>query len=115
MDIQTKRVYEPATKDDGFRVLVDRLWPRGVTKAEARLDLWAKDVAPSTDLRNWFAHEPQRFDEFAQRYEAELGGNQDATKSLVAAAGGERITLIYAAKDPVVNHAAVLMQYLQRA
>ncbi len=114
MKIQIKRVYEPAAKADGFRVLVDRLWPRGVSKAEAHIDLWANDVAPSTELRKWFSHEPERFEEFTARYEDELRAHETAVEQVVSAAKGTRLTLIYAARDPKVNHAAVLMRYLQQ-
>ena len=114
MKIQIKRVYEPAAKADGFRVLVDRLWPRGVTKAEAAIDLWAKDVAPSTELRKWFSHDSQRFDEFTKRYKEELRASEAAIAQMVSAANRARITLIYAARDPKVNHAAMLMRYLQQ-
>lgn len=108
MDVVVKRVYETPSPDDGYRMLVDRLWPRGVSKQRAELDEWAKDLAPSTELRVWFDHDPARFDEFAHRYRAELDGNP----AVEAARAHERLTLLYAARDPQVNHAVVLRDYL---
>ncbi|MDF1489952.1 DUF488 domain-containing protein [Tessaracoccus caeni] len=112
MHIQIKRIYEEPDADDGFRVLVDRLWPRGVSKEKAALDLWDKDVAPSPDLRTWWNHDPDRFDEFAQRYRAELEASDAPAALLHQAAGHNRLTLLYAAHDPAVNHALVLQDYL---
>ena len=108
-----KRVYEPPTKSDGKRYLVDRLWPRGLRKADAALDDWWKDLAPSPPLRTWFAHDPKRFSEFKRRYKTELRTNPllNATaKSL----GAGKVTLLYAAKDSQVNHAVVLAEALRR-
>lgn len=112
MDIQIKRIYEEPDTDDGFRVLVDRLWPRGVSKEKAALDLWNKDVAPSPDLRTWWNHDPDRFDEFTERYRAELEASDAAAELLGQASGHNRLTLLYAAHDPEVNHAVVLRQVL---
>ncbi|MBK7821150.1 MAG: DUF488 domain-containing protein [Tessaracoccus sp.] len=114
MNIQIKRVYEPASDDDGFRVLVDRLWPRGLSKEEARLDLWDKDAAPSTELRKWFGHIPERFDEFAEKYRAELDASGAATALLAQCAGHDVVTLLYGAHDEVHNQAVVLQAYLTR-
>lgn len=113
MDIQIKRVYEAPAEDDGFRVLVDRLWPRGISKEKAALDLWDKEVAPSPDLRTWWNHDPDRFDEFAERYRAELEAGGAPAALLRQAAGHDRLTLLYAAHDPAVNHALVLRQVLR--
>ncbi|MGO1315833.1 MAG: DUF488 domain-containing protein [Cellulomonadaceae bacterium] len=113
MDVVVKRVYAPVGSDDGLRVLVDRLWPRGESKDRAHLDLWLKDVAPSTELRRWFGHDPQRFEEFARRYRAEL----DATPGPVAELRSlvetrPRVTLLFSAHDDAHNNAVVLAQYL---
>lgn len=116
MDVRIKRVYEPAESEDGTRVLVDRLWPRGVSKDRAELDLWSKDAAPSPELRkSWHAdphaHDPDHFEAFAEEYRAELaeGAGLEAVKSLAELArSGERLTLLYGARDEESNHAMVL-------
>jgi uncharacterized protein YeaO (DUF488 family) len=102
---------EHATKGDGKRVLVDRIWPRGVSKEEAAIDWWAKEVAPSTELRKWFGHDPQRYDEFARRYRQELKGNQQLQQLKEMVAAGD-VTLVYSAKDEQHNQARVLQQLL---
>jgi uncharacterized protein YeaO (DUF488 family) len=107
-----KRVYEPAAEADGYRVLVDRLWPRGVSKARAALDEWAKDVAPSPDLRSEWHHHRERFEEFAARYRAELDDGGAATALLALGASHDRVTLLYGAHDERVNHAVVLLGWL---
>lgn len=113
MTVRTKRVYEPAEEQDGFRVLVDRLWPRGVSKEAAHVDLWLRDVAPSTDLRRWFHHEERLFDEFAERYRAELDARGDAVAELRDVVGQHPVvTLVYGAKDEEHNQAVVLRDYL---
>lgn len=117
MSFRIKRVYEPATKDDGCRVLVDRLWPRGVSKERAALDEWCKDISPSPDLRKWFGHQPGRFAEFTKRYQKELEEDpvrQDAAAKLRKLAEKGTVTLLYGAKDPAVNHAIVLKRYLEK-
>lgn len=112
--IQIKRIYgEPATSD-GTRVLVDRIWPRGVSKEQAALDLWLKDVAPSPELRVWFGHQPERFAEFSVRYNDELLHNPAVTTLEELAANTPRLTLLYAAKDPGINHAVVLQKFLEQ-
>lgn len=112
-DIVIRRIYLPPTADDGVRVLVDRLWPRGVGKADAALDLWARDVAPSPALRQWFGHDPARWNEFRRRYRAELDAAPAAVAQLRALrAPGRRLTLLYAARDEQHNHARVLCEYL---
>jgi len=113
MDITIKRIYEEPGPDDGMRVLVDRLWPRGVSKPRAALDLWDKDVAPSPGLRTWWEHDPDTFDEFASRYRAELDAGSAPADLLDKAKGHDRLTLLYAAHDPAVNHALVLQEYLR--
>jgi uncharacterized protein YeaO (DUF488 family) len=107
-----KRVYEKPAKDDGVRILVDRLWPRGVSKQKAAVDLWLKDIAPSADLRKWFGHDPERWTEFRRRYRAELKANKDAVKALRAELKVPRVTLLYAAHDADHNNARVLAEYL---
>jgi uncharacterized protein YeaO (DUF488 family) len=111
--IQLKRAYEKASPDDGFRVLVERLWPRGVSKAEAHLDLWLRDVAPSTELRKWFGHDPAKWKEFQQRYRAELKDHKDALKLLREKAREGTVTLVYGARDEEHNGALVLKKLLE--
>jgi uncharacterized protein YeaO (DUF488 family) len=113
MTFQIKRVYEPAKASDGIRVLVDRLWPRGVKKTTARLDYWMKDVAPSPRLRLWFGHRPERFAEFGKRYKKELNGNPELAE-LRKLGRGALVTLLYGARDPQVNHALVLQSVLRK-
>ena len=111
--IQLKRVYEKPSRADGFRVLVDRLWPRGLTKERAAVQLWLKDVAPSTELRKWFGHDPARWKEFQVRYRQELGEKQDALKLLKEKSQAETVTLLYGARDEVHNEATVLKGILE--
>lgn len=113
MTFQIKRAYEPAERSDGMRILVDRLWPRGVKKTTLKLDRWIKDVAPTPQLRQWFGHKPTRFAEFSRRYRAELAGNT-AVAELRKLGERKPVTLIYAARDPAVNHALVLESVLQK-
>jgi uncharacterized protein YeaO (DUF488 family) len=110
--VQLKRVYAPASADDGTRVLVDRLWPRGVSKARAALASWSKDVAPSTELREWFGHEPARWEGFYERYRAELKQNPEAVEALRTLARQGPVTLLFAARDEVQNEAVVLREVL---
>jgi len=112
--IKLKRAYEKPAKDDGERILVERLWPRGLTKAQAKLDLWLKDVAPSAELRKWFGHDPDKWIEFRQRYRKELKQKADLIKQLKRKARESTITLIYAARDEEHNGALVLKQLLQK-
>ena len=114
MTFVIKRIYEPASPRDGIRVLVDRLWPRGIKKADAHVDLWKKEVAPSAGLRIWFSHKPERFAEFRGRYKGELRGNL-ALRELIQLGRGKLVTLLYAAHDPAVNHAVVLQSVLRDA
>jgi uncharacterized protein YeaO (DUF488 family) len=113
MAISLKRAYEPAARTDGMRILVDRLWPRGVTKSKAAIDLWLKDLAPSTELRKWFGHDPEKWPEFQTKYRAELKGNH-ALSELRKHCREGHITLVYAAKDELHNDAVVLKQVLGR-
>jgi uncharacterized protein YeaO (DUF488 family) len=109
--LQTKRIYESSAASDGVRILVDRIWPRGVTKAAAALDLWLKDVAPSTELRKWFAHRPDRWVEFQRRYSLELGTSASIAE-LRALADAGPVTLLYAARDQDHNEAVALAAFL---
>ena len=113
MTVALKRAYEAASNSDGTRVLVDRLWPRGVTKAKARIDVWLKDVAPSTQLRKWFGHDPGKWTEFQRRYRAELKGSE-ALAELRKLAREGHVTLVYGAKDEEHNDAVVLAKLLRR-
>ena len=109
---RAKRVYKPADKDDGYRVLVDRLWPRGLTKAKAHVDLWLKEVAPSNELRKWFGHEPEKWAEFQKKYRAEL---KKETLAALHKLGKEhkKVTLLYGAKSEERNQAVALLKILQ--
>ncbi|GEM_PF-140381 len=114
--LRLKRVYEPPSTSDGYRVLVDRLWPRGLSKQDARIDEWLEDVAPSAELRKWFAHDPARFPEFQKRYERELESAkvQPLLDALAKRAARETVTLVYAARDEEHNNAVVLARVLER-
>lgn len=111
-NIKLKRAYERSASNDGVRVLVDRLWPRGVRKADAAIDHWMKDVAPSTTLRRWFGHEPARWEEFRRRYRGELNEHQKQLNELRGLARHGAITLVYAARDQAHNEAVVLRDLL---
>ena len=112
--VDIKRVYEQAADEDGVRILVDRLWPRGVSKERAALSGWLKDVAPSPDLRRWWHHDPDRFEDFARRYRTELDDNLALEDLLSIVREHDRTTLVYAAKDPAVNHALILRDYIRQ-
>ncbi|TPN40918.1 DUF488 domain-containing protein [Mesorhizobium sp. B2-3-3] len=112
-DIKVKRVYETPEPGDGQRVLVDRIWPRGVSKQDAALTQWLKDIAPSDELRKWFGHEPARWEEFQKRYRVELDGNDQAVAELRALLGKGRVTLLYGAHDEAHNNAVALAGYLR--
>ncbi len=103
-----RRAYDAPTRNDGYRVLVDRLWPRGVRRADARLDEWCRDLAPSNELRRWFGHDPRRWAEFQRRYRAELTEHHDAVDRLAGRTDTRRVTLVYGARDPEHNNAVVL-------
>jgi uncharacterized protein YeaO (DUF488 family) len=113
-DLRIKRVYEPPAPTDGTRILVDRLWPRGLTKERARVDLWLKEIAPSTEIRRRFGHDPARWAEFQARYRAELAANADPVARLRAEMACGPVTLIYGAKDEAHNDAIVLRDFLSR-
>jgi uncharacterized protein YeaO (DUF488 family) len=113
VDVRIKRAYEPPASGDGRRVLVDRIWPRGVSREEARLDDWARELAPSTDLRQWFGHDPARFAEFRRRYRDELATQSAKLQELRAHARKQTLTLVYAARDAEHNDAVVLAELLR--
>lgn len=112
MKVLVKRIYEPAAKSDGFRVLVDRLWPRGISKDNAKLDLWLPDLGPTTALRQWFNHDPVRWEEFQRRYHAELKEKKELVAELKGRAKKGTVTLLYSAKDDEHNQAVALRGYL---
>ena len=113
MKLQIKRVYEVPGKADGIRILVDRLWPRGLSRDKAAVDLWLKDIAPSAELRRWYAHQPERWQEFRRRYFAELDQHAEAVSQLRAAFGKGTATLLYAAKDAGHSNAQALLEYFR--
>ena len=114
MDVRLKRAYKPASDEDGYRVLVDRLWPRGVSKEQAKLDEWDQELAPSRQLREWFGHEPDRFPEFRRRYIDELRANRARLRELRRRARTGTLTLVYSAHDSEHNDAVVLAEVLRR-
>ena len=116
-ELRIKRIYETIEEQDGYRVLTDRLWPRGIAKAKAAIDLWEKTIAPSTELREWFGHIPERFPEFTERYLQELEDNSDATKFVELCQKQlekNNVTLLYGAKDEVHNQAVVLQNFINK-
>ena len=114
MTIDLKRVYDPPANSDGRRILVDRIWPRGITKADLQIDAWLKDLAPSTELRKWFEHDPAKWDEFRKRYAGELEQRSEALEELVEKARAGRVTLVFSAKDTEHNNAVALKEHLER-
>jgi uncharacterized protein YeaO (DUF488 family) len=114
MGIQIKRVYDAPATSDGYRVLIDRLWPRGVTKDRAHLDEWARELAPSTELRRWFGHDPSRFEEFRRRYTNELAAQGDKLRELRSRARTGTLTVVYSARDTQHNDAVVIAEILRR-
>jgi uncharacterized protein YeaO (DUF488 family) len=113
LDIRTKRVYEPAQPDDGYRVLIDHVWPRGISRDRANLDEWPRELAPSDGLRRWFDHVPERFDEFRSRYRTELAAHAEKLAELRARARQYPLTIVYAARDKTHNNAVVLAELLR--
>jgi uncharacterized protein YeaO (DUF488 family) len=114
--IRLKRVYDQASKEDGFRILVDRLWPRGMPKDKVKADLWLKEVAPSDDLRKWFSHDPKKWQEFKKRYEKELKDKQELLRKMKRAEKEKgTVTILYSAKDEEHNQAVALAAFLQKA
>jgi len=114
MDVRVKRIYDSRSDSDGVRILVDRLWPRGLKKEDAEIDLWLKEIAPSNDLRRWFNHEAAKWPEFRERYEKELRENKPAVATLEERISGSTATLLYAAKDAEHNQAIVLRDFLMK-
>lgn len=115
MSVKTKRIYENYSKDDGYRVLIDHIWPRGIKKETAKLDDWIKEIAPSGDLRKWYGHDKDKFNEFKKRYRKELDANTAAVEKLQEAIKAhETVTLLYAAKASDISNAAVLADYLRK-
>ena len=113
MPIKLKRVYEEPESSDGTRVLVERLWPRGLSKEKARVDLWLKDAAPSTELRKWFNHDPSRWDEFKKRYFKELDSNPQALEPIFKIISGGTLTFVFASKEKTYNNSAALREYIE--
>ena len=113
MKLRTRRIYEPPARGDGRRILVDRLWPRGVSKEKAAVDHWARDVAPSDALRRWYRHDPSKWDEFRQRYFAELDAHPEAVEALRAALGRGTTTFVFSSKEERLNNASALVEYLE--
>jgi uncharacterized protein YeaO (DUF488 family) len=113
MRIATKRVYEKPARSDGRRILIDRLWPRGLTKEKAKIDFWAKQVAPSNALRRWYGHDPERWTEFQRRYFAELDANPEAVAELREHLGKGAVTFVFGSKEERLNNAAALVNYLK--
>lgn len=109
-----KRIYAKPQTSDGYRILIDRIWPRGVKKEDARLDEWCKDIAPSTELRKWFGHKEERFVEFAKRYKIDLSRKKDELERIKKIAARKTVCLLYAAKDEQCNHALVLKEVLDK-
>jgi uncharacterized protein YeaO (DUF488 family) len=114
MKLKIKRVYEEPAKGDGKRILVDRLWPRGLTKENASIDLWLRDIAPSTELRKWFGHDPDKWKEFRKRYHQELKNNKEQVSILYEELKKRTVTLVYGAKDEEHNEALVIKEWLNR-
>jgi uncharacterized protein YeaO (DUF488 family) len=114
VDLIVKRVYDAPEKSDGYRVLVDRLWPRGLSKDRAALDEWIKELGPSTELRHWFGHDPARWDEFRSRYAGELTGSEDLWRPLLERARSQRVCLLFGASDTEHNQAVALQEFLAR-
>lgn len=112
MSVQVKRIYEPHSSGDGYRILVDRLWPRGIRKDAELVDLWLKKVAPSTELRKWFQHDPQRWDAFKLHYYKELDKNEGNLQPLLSAIQEHDVTLLYSARDKQHNQAVALLDYI---
>lgn len=114
MPIRTKRIYEPPSPDDGYRVLIDHIWPRGISRERAAIDDWARELAPSDELRRWYGHDPARFEEFARRYRRELGAQRERLSDLRRRARSGTVTLLFAARDAEHSNAAVLADVVRR-
>lgn len=114
-DVRIKRIYDPVRPDDGYRILIDHVWPRGVSKERAQLDEWARELAPSDELRRWFDHVPERFEEFRSRYIDELAGQAERIRDLAARAKSGPVTILYAARDREHNNAVVVAELVRNA
>ncbi len=114
MSISLKRVYEAPSRSDGYRILVERLWPRGVSKRDAKIDLWPKEVAPSSELRRWFNHEPDKWSEFKRRYFKELRAGQESLEPILERARTGRVTFVFASRELRFNNAVALKEYLEK-
>ena len=114
MGVRVKRVYDQPAKADGYRVLVDRVWPRGLKKSEARIDEWLREIAPSTALRKWFKHDPDKWKEFKKKYSAELDDHREQVEKLVREARKRTITLLFSARDTEHNNAVALKEYIEQ-
>ncbi|MGA9049020.1 MAG: DUF488 family protein [Dehalococcoidia bacterium] len=114
MEIKIKRVYEQPEKQDGIRILVDRLWPRGLSKEKAKIDLWVKELAPSNDLRKWYGHEPAKWEEFKKRYIAELDKQAAEVKKLAHTIGKDQVTFLFSSKEEKINNARALKIYMEK-
>jgi len=113
MKLNTKRVYESSSVDDGFRVLVDRLWPRGLSKEKAGIDLWMKEIAPSSELRKWYNHDPGKWKEFKKKYFRELNSNKELLNPLIEKIRGSDVTLLFSSKEERYNNAVALKEYIE--
>jgi uncharacterized protein YeaO (DUF488 family) len=113
LSINVKRAYERPSGDDGFRVLVDRLWPRGINKKEAKIDYWAKEIAPSTELRKWFSHDPEKWNGFKKRYFKELVKHPQETSFIIKKTNENKVTLVFGSKEEKFNNAVALSEYLE--
>jgi uncharacterized protein YeaO (DUF488 family) len=111
--IKIKRIYDPSAEDDGFRILVDRLWPRGLTKEKANVDLWLKEIAPSDQLRKWYAHDPKKWNAFRERYFKEMGDRKELVDSIIQKTKEGAITLLYSSKEEKLNNAVALKEYIE--
>ena len=110
--IKIKRIYNPAAEDDGFRILVDRLWPRGLTKEKAKIDLWLKEIAPSDQLRKWYAHDPKKWNEFRKKYFKELDLRKELAHQIIQETKKRDVTLLYSSKEEKINNAVALKEYI---
>ena len=113
MEIKIKRAYDSPSDDDGYRILVDRLWPRGISKEKAKVDFWPKELAPSTELRRWYGHDPEKWSEFKSRYFAELDGNPELVNELLEYVRKGTVTFIYSSKEQRLNNAVALREYVE--
>lgn len=111
--IRVKRIYDPPSADDGFRILVDRLWPRGLNKSRAKVDLWLKDIAPSNELRRWYGHDPKKWTEFKKRYFKEIEGRDEELEVIINRGKGGTVTFLFSSKEEKLNNAAALKEFVQ--